>query len=88
VDLSLKSYLKYQYRPFKNRSKSIEKQAFLKAINRSLSDYFYNLYLLKKRSYYFFYFRKTNLEPLKEQESADFQFKIKAISREKYIIVV
>jgi hypothetical protein len=66
VDFTLKPYPKYQYQPFKKGPKSTEKQGFLKAINRSLSDHFYDLYPLKKRSYYFFYFKKSNLEPLKE----------------------
>jgi hypothetical protein len=66
----IKPYPKYQYQPPSKGTKVIEKEAFLKSINRSLSEHLYTLYPLKKRNYYFFCSKKSNIRPLKEQETA------------------
>jgi hypothetical protein len=72
VDFTLKPYLKYQYQLPLKGPKSMEKDAFLKAINRSLTNYLYGLNPLNKRGYYFFYLKKTISESLKEQEINNF----------------
>jgi hypothetical protein len=70
VDFTLKPYLKYQYQPPLKGPKITEKEAFLKAINRSLSDYLYCLYPFRKRNHYFFCLKKSNLGSLKEQKGS------------------
>jgi hypothetical protein len=54
VDFILKPYPKYQYQPLLKGLKIIEKEAFLKNINGSLSDYLYRLYLFGKKIIAFF----------------------------------
>jgi hypothetical protein len=75
-DITSKPYSKYEYQAISKGPKTTEKRAFLKAINGSISDYLYDLYPLNKRSHCFFYLKKTNFEPLKEQEPTDSNFKI------------
>jgi hypothetical protein len=58
VDLTSKPYPKYQYQPASKGPKTAEKEAFLKTINRSLSDHFYALNPFRKRNYYFLYKKK------------------------------
>jgi hypothetical protein len=58
VDFISKPYLKYQYQRGSKGLKSTEKEAFLKAINGSLSDYLYSLNPLRKRLLYFLFLKK------------------------------
>lgn len=46
------------------------------------------MHSLKKRSHYFFYSEKSNLKSLKEQKSANFQFKIIFKSEKSNLIEV
>jgi hypothetical protein len=75
VYFTLKPYPKYEYQAVSKGPKTTEKEAFLKAIN-GVSNHLHNSHPLGKRNYCFFYLKKSNLEPLKEQESVNFQFKI------------
>jgi hypothetical protein len=74
VDFISKSYLKYQYQQPPKGPKSVEKDAFLKAINRSLTNHLHSLNPSNKRGYCFFCPKKTISEPLKEQEMNNFQY--------------
>jgi hypothetical protein len=74
VDFTSKLYLKYQYQPSLKGPKTIEKEAFLKTINGSLSDHLYRLHPFGKRNHCFFCPKKSNLGSLKEQKTADFEF--------------
>jgi hypothetical protein len=70
VDFTLKLYLKYEYQAVSKGLKTVKKEAFFKVINR-VSNHLYDSYLLGKRNYCFFYLKKSNLGPLKEQESVN-----------------
>jgi hypothetical protein len=75
-DITSKPYSKYEYQAVLKGPKTTEKSAFLKAINGSILDHLYDLHPLNKRSHCFFCLKKTNFEPLKEQELTDSNFKI------------
>jgi hypothetical protein len=74
VDFTSKPYQKYKYQAVSKGVKTAEKKAFFKAINR-VSDHLHDSHSLGKRNYCFFCLKKSNLEPSKEQESLNFQFK-------------
>ena len=60
--IALKPYLKYNYQAVSVGPKREHKIAFLKAINDSL-NHLYGENRLRKRDYYFFILKKSNIMP-------------------------
>lgn len=67
-EITLKLYLKYEYREISSERKRDEKEAFLEVIKKTELNHFFNLNPEKKREYYVFCVRKSNLNLIQEPE--------------------
>jgi hypothetical protein len=70
----LKPYLKYKYQSILIRSKTAEKEVFLKAINKDNLEHLYVLNPLNRKENCFFYPKKSNLGAKKQRNLDEFLF--------------